>query len=428
MVEKNMTNLKKSVLAIGVANLISALLNVLYYPILTKIYGFSPQIFGEYQALLSLSAILSTVSLLSINFAYISDNHEHSQEEEQYFFASGVLISSIFSIAVFAVSLCFIPFQKVMLLTLMIESFSLFQISYSILRDKKDFRSAALLLTMQSILLVFLGTTMGYFLRNWLLLPLVYILSYIVVFLYAVFRYRLWFLPNMKTLTYLRLFLTGNKNIILFQSVTSLLNSSSLNVPILLINKIFGDYYTGLYSISFRLLSYTNSIITRGFSETFLPFMSKSEEDLKRIFQFFWKMAMLLGFIYIPVVLFPSVYIPILFEKSFLESAFIISILGVWHYTVAVSSPYTSVFIARKRTELGLILNLLLLILRSLAIIVGKYVGFWGSMWMMSIIGSTTFTIFALISNKLAEVRIRKNITTLLIFQIIILSISIFIS
>ena len=206
------------------------------------------------------------------------------------------------------------------------------------------------------------------------------------------------------------------------------MNVSSLNVPILLIEKVFGTYYVGIYSISFRLLSYTNNLVIRGLSEVFLPFMSKSEKDLRKIFSYFGKFTVLMSMIYLPIVLFSKYYIPFLFKSSFMGSSKIISIIGVWLFTVAVVSPYTSIFIARKRAELGLALNTILLITRAGAIMMGRYTGFWISMWIMALIGSFFFTLFGAISHELAGVKSAKNLSVLVSLQLLIIIVSVFVT
>ena len=156
---------------------------------------------------------------------------------------------------------------------------------------------------------------------------------------------------------------------------TALLDVISIQIPIVIIVHLFSNYYVGLYSFAFRMLSIPISLIGVSVGQVFYQKFTElynSNGDLKKLILKTWSSLFLIGVIpMIVMIIWGSEIFSFVFGNEWIDSGKMASFLSIILFFIFVSSPTSSAFIVLKLQRISLIFGALLVILRPLAFYIG---------------------------------------------------------
>ena len=164
----------------------------------------------------------------------------------------------------------------------------------------------------------------------------------------------------------------------LYNTWASLLNSTSWQLPSLMLSTFFSPTIVGYYALGHRLLSTPMNLIGNSIRQVFLGRAAEAKNqgkisDLIEIV--FEKLVsygifpmLLLGFIG------KNIFITI-FGETWSTAGAYVQILSIYMFFNFIASPLTQLFSVLEKQEVALITNLILFISRLLALMIGGYTG-----------------------------------------------------
>ena len=356
-----MSSVAANLLVVAFSNLLTTVVNFIYYPILTRGLGFSAEILGRYQFYFSTVSVLIIFSLLSTNYVFIAETKKHSNKETLWFVNTAILTCSVFYICSVLLLSFFMALSSRDILFLVFLGITdiIFLLGNTILRDGKLFGVVAKLTVLKSLANLLIGIGVGFFWRSEETLVLAFGISALLTGVMSIINrfgrsYRLD--ANFK---YFSGLLSDGKSIVFFQTAVLGLGSFTQNLPVFAIGTLFDDQSVGYYSLSVKLLGATIALLSGALGQTFLPYFSKSESDEKRIFE----KQSLVSATFFPVFcvlsLVSPAIIPLLFGREFLSAVDLLLFMIPQYFLMSTITPYTSTFISHKKSHILLILHIL---------------------------------------------------------------------
>jgi O-antigen/teichoic acid export membrane protein len=160
-----------------------------------------------------------------------------------------------------------------------------------------------------------------------------------------------------------------------FQSLAALINSSSQNLPIILLSYFFNSTTAGFYNLTFRTLSRPVSIISNSTRQVYYQKASElvaSNKSIKKLFN--TTTISLLRIIVIPIVVFsifsPSIFSFIFGNEWLISGEFARYVVFISLFAM-INPPATATVQILLLQKLNLAYEVLLLIFRVLAIYLG---------------------------------------------------------
>ncbi|HKL86170.1 MAG TPA: oligosaccharide flippase family protein [Treponemataceae bacterium] len=154
----------------------------------------------------------------------------------------------------------------------------------------------------------------------------------------------------------------------LVSSWSGLLNSSSVQLPVILFASLFSPAVAGFYSLSHRILSLPMSLIGQSVGNVFLERAAKAKDnnaELGRITLDIYSKLILIGSIIMSfVVFYGDLLFPFVFGEQWLEAGKYAQWMAIWMIFQLASSPISTVFIVAEKQGLILGRNLLLFLSR----------------------------------------------------------------
>ncbi|MFC3883392.1 oligosaccharide flippase family protein [Bacillus songklensis] len=204
----------------------------------------------------------------------------------------------------------------------------------------------------------------------------------------------------------------------LFSTWSSLMNTSSVHLPVLLLAVFFSPAAVGQYTLANRVLMAPVSIIGSAISQAFLQ-KAIEENRKERLGEFsLLVFRKLLAFGFIPLILL-SIAAPELFNVAFgpewEKAGLYVQFLSVWVLFVFISSPLSSIFNILELQKENLFFNSLLFLSRLIVLLIG---GFLGNdvltIALFGITGAILWFYHVIWLLKLAGVHFKVTITSLL--------------
>lgn len=161
-----------------------------------------------------------------------------------------------------------------------------------------------------------------------------------------------------------------------YETPVSIINELSIQLPLFVFKASFGQAYAGHYSLPQRVLGQPMQLIGRSVAEVFFRFtadMEHTKTSQKNIAFKTFKSLFLLGLLPFTIItLFgPSIF-KFVFGDAWYESGMVASALAPWMLFVFSGSPISSIFITKGKLKNSLFLNLVLLISRISALVIGS--------------------------------------------------------
>lgn len=160
----------------------------------------------------------------------------------------------------------------------------------------------------------------------------------------------------------------------LISTWSSLLNTASWQLPVLLLGIFFSPAVVGFYALGFRLLQMPMNFVGGAISQVFLQraAVAKNAGELSPLVGSLTQRLVTIG-------LFPMLTLSIVgedlytlvFGHEWAQAGVYTQILAIWAFVWFVSSPLARLFFVLERQELSLIINIVIFLSRLASLIIG---------------------------------------------------------
>ena len=156
---------------------------------------------------------------------------------------------------------------------------------------------------------------------------------------------------------------------------SALLNTASIQVPILILTPFFGSAIVGFYSLSHRVLTMPMSLLGQAVGQIFFQKASESKNDRKRLqyitFEVYKKLVYTGCFPLLIVTFFGKEIFSFIFGAQWIIAGKYAQILSIWILLVFISSPLSTLFVVLNKLKQGLIADIILFSSRVISLLVG---------------------------------------------------------
>lgn len=199
------------------------------------------------------------------------------------------------------------------------------------------------------------------------------------------------------------------KDIPIFNTISTFINTLSNELPVLLITRFFGLGEAGVYGLAIKVSKTPPGIIGQSISQVFFREASSIYNSNENLYNFIIKtyktLFLIALFIFIPLVI-VSFYLDIIFGNEWNNVGIQVRILLPWLFMMFLNSPISSLITILNKQKTILIFNILLLVFRFLAIYLGYFL--YNNILITLSLFSTVGVLFNLI-NLIYFLRISKQ-------------------
>lgn len=161
----------------------------------------------------------------------------------------------------------------------------------------------------------------------------------------------------------------------LYESRSNLLNTSSTEVPVILISSLFNTSIAGFYALSSRMLLLPMTLIGTSIGQVFFQEASKlksNHEALKSLTFSIYKKLIIIGVIPISlIIVYGDIIFMFIFGSEWKIAGEFSQILGIWIILVFISSPLSKLLVIMEKQKESLNFNILIFLSRVLSIAIG---------------------------------------------------------
>jgi lipopolysaccharide exporter len=195
----------------------------------------------------------------------------------------------------------------------------------------------------------------------------------------------------------------------------SFINNLSWQMPSLILSAFFSQTIVGYYSQANRMILLPLTLIGNAIAQVFFQRTSELRshpEKLTATVEAVFRVLVFLGFL--PALILTLVgkeLFTVILGISWSEAGLYAQILGFWLFFMMISSPLSTLFLVLERQELGLIVNLVILVTRLAALLSGSLLhNIYLTLWIWSGTGVLVYGLMALWILKLANVSFNRVI------------------
>lgn len=197
-------------------------------------------------------------------------------------------------------------------------------------------------------------------------------------------------LSSTHDLPYIKIFATPTKVLVataskhrklpVFTLPAGLINSFGTQIPELMINKLFGSYQLGQYSLANRMVSIPLSFLSSSLQDIFRQQATKEFNEAgtcTKSYRIFFVILLLTSTLFlIPIVLLAPLVFPIIFGNQWGEAGFLIRALVFLIAVRFISSPLSYIWIIKGKQHVDLFWQIGLLIISAIAFMLSSYIIF----------------------------------------------------
>jgi len=282
---------KKNIAKISTGTLIGQLISVITLPIITRIYG--PTVIGVWTLLYSIATLIKSFSDLGMTNSLMTEDEEFI---ESTYKVTTTIVAIISLISAFVVTFCYANFVnaiKINLVFLFVLTSSIIfitqqiQVCYTWLNRKGEYdilmKNPLIKNGSYGIIAILLGIfgikTYGYF------------IGYIIGLTITLFHMkrnlpRYFFTSDIQLM---KNTLIRNKRFILFQMPTSFLANFKNQLPVLLIQRLWGSKLLGYYSITVKLLQIPSTLLAKAIGRVFFQTTAMLQREGKPLGAYVYK-------------------------------------------------------------------------------------------------------------------------------------------
>ncbi len=163
-----------------------------------------------------------------------------------------------------------------------------------------------------------------------------------------------------------------------FTMWSGLLNTTSLQIPTMMLSVFFNSTIVGFYSLSHRFISMPMALIGSSIGQVFYQQSSNIKNDkeaLKKLTLRTYKKLFKIGIIPFSIIIVFGDYIfSFVFGEAWRVAGEYAQLLGVWILFLFIHSPLTSLFLTLEKQKEGLYFNIIILSSRIIVLFIGGYI------------------------------------------------------
>jgi O-antigen/teichoic acid export membrane protein len=401
----------------------SARLIPLFFAILlARIYN--PDNFGDFVLFLSISSLIAIFSNGGYEGAFILAENKWQKSR---LFRFSLRNNLIINVILFTGLLIFIVFfnrkhncQQLLLLLIPWYAFSFggLQIIRNILISNKLFKKLAVLEIVRTVSTGILQSLFFVLPDTGLMLGMV--IAQFVTFFWFVFQLQETNLSVPLKYSKCELALAKRfRNFPLFSLPAEFFNYLSNQLPVFMIKPFFGLTQLGLYSFSHRYLNIPVQLTSISIGSVYIQkarSLKNLPAELSEItFGLFQKQVWLAVLPFTVLALWGQPIFSFIFGNEWAYSGQLAQILSPWLFAVFISSPLSTILIAMEKQKISMIFNIMLLIFRILALLIGGLIlkNLTLTVTFFSLTGFLFFTFLGIYALILARVDLRKAMLVL---------------
>lgn len=166
------------------------------------------------------------------------------------------------------------------------------------------------------------------------------------------------------------------RDIPVFNTIISFLNTLSNEIPVILITKYFGLSTAGIYGLAIKVGRAPSGIVQSSVNQVFFNKASKTHNEGKNLLKIIKKtsshLLKIACLIFVPLFIL-SFYLDIIFGEDWAQVGPYLRILIPWLLIMFISSPLTSLIVILNKQKVILFYDIFLLTFRFIAFYVGYY-------------------------------------------------------
>ncbi len=156
---------------------------------------------------------------------------------------------------------------------------------------------------------------------------------------------------------------------------STLLNTASNQIPVILFASFLSPTAAGFYSLTNRILNLPMTIIGKSFGDAFIERAARAknnQEELKKLLLYVYKKLLLISSICMSFVTFYGPYLfPLIFGEKWTEAGRYAQWISIWLLFKFTNSPIATLYFIKEKQSEGLLMNLILFISRIGTILIG---------------------------------------------------------
>lgn len=385
---KSMSNFATNVLKIVSGSVVAQALSVLLIPIITRIY--SPNDFGIFQLILSISGVLAIVSTFSYQFSIMLPKEDEDSVNVVVLCIILVTLTSLLT----GIGILFLPenideilnvpgvSKYLLYLPAIVFLNGLFFVQNYWLSRRIRFGVIAGARVSNTLL----GKVFQIGLAKWIVSPVSLLIGVIAGYIFA----DLFMLQGikkdigvLKNVSFARIkeLAIQYKNFPLFSSWSMIANTISPQVPTFLLALFYGTTVVGHYSLAYQVVNMPTGIVGNAIGQVFFQKVSEVkngsvDDDMKTVVEEVYKKLISIG-------IFPMILLMIIgeqvftfaFGESWSVSGTYVRILLPWIFLVFLSSPISTLYNIYDKQSVWLTFSIVLLISRIVALFIGGTYG-----------------------------------------------------
>jgi len=374
----------KNVATLFSGSALAQALPILVLPIITRIY--TKEALGFYFVYAAIGMLTQIVASLQYQLAIVLPKEKKdAQKLLSINFILVVFISALIAITIWLLFDFIASFiqQKDLLLWLYAIPFStLFlgwfnAISYYFNREKK-YKIISVGKVTKSVVLSIFHIVFGIigFLKSGLILGLILGQFASMLTLFVFLFKKTDFKPNFN-FSELKAILFKYKDIPLFNTLISFLNTLSNQLPLFLLSRFFGTSAAADYGIANRILNTPLNLVSSSVGQVFFQESSNinnKKGDLHKLVKSIYKRLFKIGII--PLII-AAIFTPFIFKSLFgeqyISSALMVQIIIPWVFLGFLTQPVSSLFTVLKKQKFMSLINIVVLGFRFIALYLGFY-------------------------------------------------------
>lgn len=401
---KNISNFSKNVAKVTSGSALAAIISFLGIKFITSLYD--PEVMGYYGLLISIITIFSVVASLRYEMAITLPDKEEDRRDTAWVSLIALLIFTVLVGAVlllagnwilsFLEAEMLLPYIHLIIFGIFVKG--LFQAGQFILLSDRKYKKLSTIKVVQAILIQLITIGYGLWRADLLGLYLGFLIGNLTAGLLSIST----IIRSIRQIQLQRLKIQA-KRYIKFPTVNSpstLINSFSAQLPVLVLTKFFGSEVVGYYIIAVKLIDAPMNVISQSVSQVYVKAAADSYNSsvtsLKNTYENTVKKMALVGLGPVIAAAFLSPwFVTTILGEEWRATGYFVQILLVMKFMQFINHPVSSTFSIINRQELALYLTLIFIAIRLAAMLIFRESA-TSMIWALSIAGALFYITYNL--------------------------------
>lgn len=373
----NRNSFLRHVMVLTSGSVIAQIITLLVSPIITRMY--SPEDMGYMASLLAISTILGVIGSGRYELAIVLPEDDKDGIALAYLGAGiafcgglGILLLFVFcgKLIVPFIGMKNVPLAWTYVLGPIVFLIGMQQVlTRTSIRNKK-FKALASTQATQAICTNGVKIGMGFFNAGVMGLFSATVAGNITRSVRLLWEQRLWLFNrnNIPSLKDLLIQAKRYKKFPLISSWSVLLNSASIQLPVILFSSLYSPAFSGCYALSYRVLSVPMALIGKSVGDVFIERAARSRnnpDELKRITLSIFKRLLIIGTLSLSgITFYGDIIFPFIFGNNWVEAGRYAQWISLWLIFVLAASPLSTLYTILEKQGESLFFNVIIFVSR----------------------------------------------------------------